>query len=72
MPIVVKTFTAFKKDFPKSAYMQGFRYQIAQAYWAEGNTKKARVWLERIIANGKGKETFYTETAKARLKNLKF
>ncbi len=72
MPIVVKTFTAFKKDFPKSAYMQGFRYQIAQAYWVEGNTKKARIWLERIIANGKGKETFYTETAKARLKNLKF
>ena len=72
MPIVVKTFIAFKKDFPKSAYMQGFRYQIAQAYWAEGNTKKAKIWLERIISNGKGKETFYTETAKARLKNLKY
>ncbi len=72
MPIVVKTFIAFKKDFPKSAYMQGFRYQIAQAYWAEGNTKKAKIWLQRIITNGNGKETFYTETAKARLKNLKF
>ena len=72
MPIVVKTFIAFKKDFPKSAYMQGFRYQIAQAYWTEGNTKKAKIWLERIIANGKGKDTFYTETAKARLKNLKY
>ncbi len=72
IPVVLKTFSDFEKDFPKSAYMQGFRYQIAQAYWAEGNTKKARIWLERIIANGKGKETFYTETAKARLKNLKF
>jgi len=72
MPIVVKTFSKFKKDFPKSAYMQGFRYQIAQAYWAEGNTKKAKIWLERIVSNGKGKDTFYTETARARLKNLKF
>ncbi len=72
IPVVLKTFSAFEKDFPKSAYMQGFRYQIAQAYWAKGYTRSSRIWLKKIIACGDGKETFYTETAKARLKNLKF
>ena len=72
IPVVLQTFSDFEKDFPKSAYMQGFRYQIAQAYWTEGYTKSAKTWLKKIIMYGDGKETFYTETAKARLKNLKF
>ncbi len=72
IPVVLKTFSDFEKDFPKSAYMQGLRYQIAQAYWTEGYTKSAKIWLKKIILCGDGKETFYTETAKARLKNLKF
>ena len=72
IPIVLQTFSNFKKDFPESAYMQGFRYQIAQAYWSEGDTKNSKIWLRKIIQNGGGKDTFYTETAKARLKNLKF
>ncbi len=72
MPTVLKTFSSFKKAFPRSAYMQGFRYQIAQAYWSEGDTKNSKIWLRKIIQNGGGKDTFYTETAKARLKNLKF
>ncbi len=72
IPVVLKTFSDFEKDFPKSAYMQGFRYQIAQAYWTEGYTKSAKTWLKKIIMYGDGKETFYTETAKARLKNLEF
>lgn len=69
---VLQTFSNYKKDFPKSAYMQGFRYQIAQAYWTEGDTKNSKIWLKKIIQSGNGKDTFYTETAKARLKNLKF
>ena len=72
IPVVLQTFSDFEKDFPKSAYMQGLRYQIAQAYWTEGYTKNAKTWLKKIIMCGDGKETFYTETAKARLKNLKF
>jgi len=72
IPVVLKTFSDFEKDFPRSAYMQGLRYQIAQAYWTEGYTKNAKTWLKKIIMYGDGKETFYTETAKARLKNLKF
>jgi TolA-binding protein len=72
IPVVLQTFSGFEKDFPKSAYMQGLRYQIAQAYWTEGYTKSAKTWLKKIITCGDGKETFYTETAKARLKNLKF
>ena len=72
IPVVLQTFSDFEKDFPKSAYMQGIRYQIAQAYWTEGYTKNAKTWLKKIITCGNGKETFYTETAKARLKNLKF
>ncbi len=72
IPVVLQTFSDFEKDFPTSAYMQGIRYQIAQAYWTEGYTKNAKTWLKKIITCGNGKETFYTETAKARLKNLKF
>lgn len=72
IPDVLKTFSSFQKDFPKSAYMQGFRYQIAQAYWSEGDTQNSKIWLRKIIKNADGQDTFYTETAKARLKNLKF
>ncbi len=33
MPQVLKTFAEFEAAFPKSSHLQGFRYQIAQAYW---------------------------------------
>ena len=72
MPLVLETFTEFEKAFPNSSYLQGFRYQIAQAYWGQKDWDKTREWLQKIIDAGKGEKTFYTETAKARLKKVEF
>ncbi len=69
---VLDTFYQYEKTFPKSSYLQGFRYQIAQAYWMRKDWKNARIWLNKVIQKGKGKTTFYTQTAKERLKFLKF
>ncbi len=69
---VLDTFYQYEKLFPNSSYLQGFRYQIAQAYWMRKDWKNARLWLNKVIQKGKGKTTFYTETAKERLKFLKY
>ncbi len=50
--------------------LQGFRYQIAQAYWIEKDWNQTREWLQKVIDSSKGLATFYSETAKARLKKL--
>ena len=69
---VLDTFYQYEKTFPNSSYLQGFRYQIAQAYWMRKDWKNARLWLNKVIQKGEGKNTFYTQTAKERLKFLKF
>ena len=70
IPVVLETFTIFEREFPKSPFLQGFRYQIAQAYWTQSDWDNTRFWLRKIILAGDGKETFYTETARARLKKM--
>lgn len=72
MPQVLETFTAFEKAFPNSPYLQGFRYQIAQAYWIVRDWARTREWLQKVIDAGKGEQTFYTETAKARLQKIEY
>ena len=68
---VLKTFTEFETTFPNSTYTQALRYQIAQMYWKGDDDLKTKEWLQKIIDVGKGEQTFYTETAKARLENIK-
>jgi tetratricopeptide (TPR) repeat protein len=72
MPAVLKTFTEFESAFPKSAHLQGFRYQIAQAYWGQKDWENTRTWLNKILEAGTGDDSFYTETAKARLKKIEY
>ncbi|MCD4819621.1 MAG: tetratricopeptide repeat protein [Candidatus Cloacimonetes bacterium] len=72
MPEIVETFNSFQKEYPKSQFLQGFRYQIAQTYWFNKDWKKAKIWLNKVVEAGAGNETFYTETAKTRLKKLKY
>jgi tetratricopeptide (TPR) repeat protein len=67
MPLLLSTFNNYEKEFPNSSYLQGFRYQIAQAYWSREETENAKVWLNKIIDVGKDQPSFYTETAKSRL-----
>lgn len=72
MPQILETFSQYEKDFPKSSFLQGFRYQIAQAYWINEDWAKTRKWLRKVIDAGKGEKTFYTETARARLKKIEY
>lgn len=72
MPMVLKTFAEFEAAFPSSAYLQGFRYQIAQAYWSHRDWASTREWLNKIIELGKGQPSFYTEAARARLTKIEF
>lgn len=72
LPQVLDTFTSFESAFPKDSSLQGFRYQIAQAYWANHDWANARLWLQKIIDKGNGESTFYTETAKARLQKVEY
>ena len=52
MPQVLETFAQYEKDFPKSSFLQGFRYQIAQAYWIHEDWAKTRKWLKKVIDAG--------------------
>ena len=70
MPMVLETFSKFESAFPQSAYLQGFRYQIAQVYWGEKKWPDARSWLEKIVRAGGDADTFYTLTAKATLQSV--
>ena len=70
MPRLLETFASFEKAFPTSSYLQGFRYQIAQAYWRVKDWSNTRLWLQKVVDEGKGARTFYTETARARLQKI--
>lgn len=72
MPLILQTFQEYEMNFPESASLQGFRYQIAQGYWREKDWAKTKEWLQKIIDSSNGKATFYTETAKARLKKVEY
>jgi len=72
MPLLIQTFSSFEAAFPKSPYLQGFRYQIAQAYWSHKDWQSTREWLNKIIQAGEGQPSFYTETAKARLNKVEY
>lgn len=72
MPLLLKTFQEFETAFPNNSYLQGFRYQIAQAYWGHKDWASTRKWLTTIIEIGKHQPSFYTETARARLNKIEF
>ena len=72
MPQVLKTFTEFEAAFPKSSHLQGFRYQIAQAYWGHKDWDNTRAWRTKVVEAGAGQDSFYTDTAKARLKKVEY
>lgn len=72
IPQVLSTFTAFETDFPANSSLQAFRYQIAQAYWDHRDWANTRLWLQKVIDKGDGQNTFYTQTAKARIKKIEY
>jgi tetratricopeptide (TPR) repeat protein len=72
MPQLLETFAAFETAFPKNGDLQGFRYQIAQAYWGQKDWANTRLWLNKIIDAGGGQTSFYVATAKARLGKIEY
>ncbi len=72
MPRILETFSQFESAFPQSPKLQAFRYQIAQLYWDKKDWDNTTKWLNKIIEVDKGKETFYSGLAKARLAKVKY
>ena len=72
IPVLLQTFDSFEAAFPESPFLQGFRYQIAQAYWGKKDWNNTRLWLNKVIEKGEGQPSFYSETAKARLNKIEF
>jgi len=72
LPILLETFTSFETAFPENPFLQGFRYQIAQAYWMKKDWANTRLWLNKVIEKGGDQSSFYTETAKARLTKIEY
>lgn len=71
MPILIDAFAAFEKEHPDAATLQGFRFQIAQKYWAEKDFDNAKVWLDKIIEAAGDDDTFYRHLAAQRLARMK-
>jgi len=72
MPQLLDAFSNFETAFPNNSSLQGFRYQVAQAYWGHRDWVNTRIWLQKVIDNSNGQATFYTETAKARLQKVEY
>jgi tetratricopeptide (TPR) repeat protein len=67
---LLDSFAAYEAEFPKDENMQAFRYQISQVYWRHGDWLTTTAWLNKLIAAAAGKNTFYSDMAKARLDNM--
>lgn len=72
MPVTLQAFEEFAKAFPANTSLQAFRFQIAQAYWGKKDWTNTRLWLQRVVDEAKGEQTFYSELAKARLAKVEY
>jgi tetratricopeptide (TPR) repeat protein len=72
MPLLLTTFESYIGEFPNASTAQAFRYQIAQAYWAEKNWDKTREWLNLIIQEDNGSMGFYMDLAQRRLQKVEY
>jgi tetratricopeptide (TPR) repeat protein len=67
---LLEAFAAYEAAFPKDENMQAFRYQISEVYWRHGDWLTTTQWLNKIIAASGGRNTFYSDMARARLENM--
>lgn len=72
MPQVIQTFNEFETAHPTASSLQGFRYQIAQAYWKNKNWEKTREWLDVIINVAGEGDSFYKDLAQRRLEKVEY
>ncbi len=70
MPLLLEVFSSFEADYPKAGSLQAFRYQIAQAYWANKDWGRTRDWLNVIITIAGDSGGFYKDLAQRRLRKV--
>ena len=76
-PLLIVTYAKFERDYPDDHHLQAFAFQIAQKYWfylfITRNSKyanPAEKWMDKTIELSEGKDTFYSQIAKQRLKEI--
>lgn len=74
---LIVTYAKFERDYPDDPYLQAFAFQIAQKYWyyllTTNNsmyTPFAEKWMKKTIELSDGKDTFYSQIAKRRLRDI--
>ena len=72
LPMMLKSFESYEKDFPNAILLQNFRYQIAQSYWVNREWDKTREWLQKIIVEAGDTDSFYKDLAERRLKKVEY
>lgn len=72
IPLLIETFSEYETSFPESGNLQAFRYQIAQAYWKKKDWANTRLWLNKIISNSDGGDSFYSDLAQRRLQKVEY
>ena len=70
LPMLVQTFREYAKAFPESGSLQAFRFQIAQAYWRQKAMAESLAWLNEIIEEADGQDSFYADLAKRRQSSI--
>ena len=77
-----KTDNSLEKDHPEASTLQAFRYQIAQVYWKQRyrdeisytwvptHVDETKKWLNKVIEKTGDNDSFYSDLAERRLKNL--
>ena len=76
--MLVQTFGEYAKAFPESGSLQAFRFQIAQAYWRlidnaywrQKAMAESLAWLNEIIEEADGQDSFYADLAKRRQSSI--
>ncbi len=76
-PLLIATYAKFEKDYPDDPHLQAFAFQIAQKYWFyllitrdSKYANPAQKWMDKTIELSEGKDTFYSQIAKKRLREI--
>ena len=76
-PLLIVTYAKLESDYPDDPHLQAFAFQVAQKYWfyllITRNSKYAiptEKWMNKTIELSDGKETFYSQIAKQRLREI--
>ena len=72
LPLLEIAFREYERGFPEATNIQGFRFQLAQAYWLNKNWLKTREFLTEIIKKDGDGNSFYRDLAERRLRKIEY